>query len=97
MAERIFRRIIDVYMKEKTIIYSTLQNTLIQRADKILYLQSGEILQQGTYIELLSEYKKEFFRMMIGKRKKNWRRQVLGKLFEGLKGKNQAPSQINNL
>jgi ATP-binding cassette subfamily C (CFTR/MRP) protein 1 len=74
MAERIFHRIVNTLMKDKTIIYSTLQNKLIQRADTVLYFSNGEIQQQGSYIELLCDYKKEFFRVMIGRRARNWRR-----------------------
>jgi ABC-type multidrug transport system ATPase subunit len=90
LSERIFRRIVREYLKKKTIFYSTSFNRLIKSCDLVLYFENGEIKQQGRYTDLLCDFNKGFFKLIIGEKKENWRRQVIGKLLDGLKMNNSS-------
>ena len=79
-----FSGLMDNVLKKKTVIYSTTNNQLIRKADLVLFFEDGEIKQQGSYIDLLKEHDKGFFKLLIGKKQKNWQRQVLGKVLEGI-------------
>lgn len=90
LSERIFRRIVKEYLKTKTIFYSTSYNRLIKSCDMVLYFENGVIKQQGKYTDLLTDYDKGFFKLIVGEKKENWQRQVIGKLLDGLKMNNSS-------
>ena len=41
MSERIFSKIVDEYLKDKTVIYSTGFNRLIKKSDWVVYFENG--------------------------------------------------------
>lgn len=84
LSTKTFNNLMDNTLKQKTVIYSTTNNILIKKADLVLYFEDGQIKQQGTYTDLLKQHDKGFFKLLIGKKQKNWQRQALGKILEGI-------------
>lgn len=84
LAYRIFRKIMSTALQGKTVLYSTTNNALISKSDLILYFEDGHIIQQGRYPFLLSKPNGPFFKLVIGDKCKNWRRQALSKILEGI-------------
>ncbi len=98
LSERIFKKIM-IHLDKKTVIYSTSHNILMKQSDMVLYFDKGEIVRQGRYVDLLCEHTGPFFELIIGEKKRNWRRQVIGKLLEGIKMKTnkEEPSKIKEI
>ncbi|KTW31190.1 uncharacterized protein T551_01263 [Pneumocystis jirovecii RU7] len=59
VSKDIFEKCIRNFLKDKTVIFVTHHLNILSKADKIVYLENGEIMEMGKYSDLIN--KQEYF------------------------------------
>ncbi|KAG4305854.1 hypothetical protein PORY_000764 [Pneumocystis oryctolagi] len=61
----IFEKCICDFLKDKTVIFVTHQLNVLNKADKIVYLENGRIMEMGSYSDLISK-QEHFYNFVEG-------------------------------
>ncbi|CAB3400010.1 unnamed protein product [Caenorhabditis bovis] len=55
VADKVFERIVCEFLDKKTVVMATNNTKILSRFDRVLYIENGRIVADGTHVELMDE------------------------------------------